>query len=98
VAFVIIGALLYMAVQWFATKPDQASTAARNPGHRPSKLVAAAVISLGALPLPVIAFVLPIYTATSFGTWEQYLSVFVAGILGKVAFEGFAEQVGQAGR
>jgi hypothetical protein len=34
-----------------------------------------------------VAFLLPIYTATNFGNWEQYLSVFVAGILGTVVVE-----------
>lgn len=64
------------------------------------------LVYCGALMFGAVAFLLPIYTATSFGTWEQYLSVFVAGIIGKVvvdqAFAPLPEpppapaQVGQA--
>ena len=34
-----------------------------------------------------VAYVLPIWVATQFGSWEQYLGVFVAGFIGKVALD-----------
>jgi hypothetical protein len=45
------------------------------------------VVYCGALAFGAVAFLLPVYTATNFGTWEQYLSVFVAGIVGKVVVD-----------
>ena len=34
-----------------------------------------------------IAFLLPIWVATQFGSWDQYLGVFAAGFIGKVALD-----------
>jgi hypothetical protein len=34
-----------------------------------------------------IAYLLPIWVATQFGSWEQYLGVFAAGFIGKVALD-----------
>jgi hypothetical protein len=34
-----------------------------------------------------IAYLLPIWVATQFGSWEQYLGVFAAGFVGKVALD-----------
>jgi hypothetical protein len=42
---------------------------------------------LPVLLFAAVAFLLPIYAATDFGTLEQYLSVFVAGILGNVVVD-----------
>jgi hypothetical protein len=34
-----------------------------------------------------VAYVLPIWVATQFGSWEQYLGIFVGGFIGKVALD-----------
>jgi hypothetical protein len=39
------------------------------------------------LLIAAVAFLLPVYAATSFGTPEQYLAVFAAGFLGKVVLD-----------
>lgn len=44
-------------------------------------------IFLGTLVVASLAFLLPVYTATNFGTLDQYFAVFAAGFLGKVAVD-----------
>lgn len=39
------------------------------------------------LLVAALAFLLPVYTATNFGTWDQYVGVFAAGFLSKVAID-----------
>lgn len=45
------------------------------------------VVYLSHLFMAAIAFLLPVYIATNFGTVDQYLAIFVAGFLGKVVLE-----------
>jgi hypothetical protein len=53
-------------------------------------------VYIGVLLFAAVAFLLPIYTATNFGTWEQYLSLLVAGILGNVVVDQGLLQVDHA--
>ena len=46
-------------------------------------------VYLVALLLAGLAFLLPVYSGTNFGSWGQYLAVFLAGILGRVVAETF---------
>lgn len=45
------------------------------------------LVFLAHLTIASLAFLLPIYVATNFGTVDQYLAVFAAGFLGKVAID-----------
>ena len=82
-------------------KPAAATTANRGAGWSPTRWLGDLVhdaggkrrlaldvsVYVGALLLASVAFLLPIYATTNFGTWEHYLSAFVAGLVGKVVVD-----------
>jgi hypothetical protein len=75
---IVVGAV----VSWLGRKAFT-----RVQGTKPKRNNIKFFVYVPVLMFAAAAFLLPIYNGTNFGTWEQYLSLLAAGILGNVVVD-----------